>query len=91
MLTRGMVQGFEFNRMVVLFTMNDSETSVPCAISTEAMDRLEPACKVASSRREEQFLRLRERIEAKAVQKFLSKEMEGQPPGLVLRGNDFKG
>lgn len=90
MLTRGAVQGFEFNRMVVLFTMNDGRISIPCAISTDAMDKLEPTFKIVSSRREEQFLRLREQIETMAVEKYRRQEMEGQPPGIVLRGNDFR-
>ena len=90
MLTRGAVQGFEFNRMVVLFMMNDGRISIPCAISTDAMDKLEPAFKIVSSRREEQFLRLREQIETMAVEKYRRQEMEGQPPGIVLRGNDFR-
>ena len=41
MLTRGKVLGFEYNRMVVQFTMMDGCTDVPCAISTDALDRLD--------------------------------------------------
>ena len=89
MLTRGAIQGFEFNRMVVLFTMNDGRISIPCAISTDAMDKLEPAFRIVSSRREEQFLRLREKIETRAGEKYRKREMEGHPRGIVLRSNDF--
>lgn len=89
MLTRGKVLGFEYNRMVVQFTMMDGCTDVPCAISTDALDRLDPAFKIVLSQREVQFLRLRDRIEMKVQEKFRNKETEGKPPGIVLRMTDF--
>jgi hypothetical protein len=42
------------------------------------------------SRREEQFLRLRNRIEQCASRKFDAAEFEGKPPGIVLRCIDFR-
>jgi hypothetical protein len=39
-LQRGEVQGYDFNRMIVEFTMLNQGKVVPCAISTTAMDDL---------------------------------------------------
>ena len=41
MLTAGQFQDYDFNRMVVRFTMKNDEANVACAISTDAMDALE--------------------------------------------------
>jgi hypothetical protein len=89
MLARGTVEGYDFNRMVVRFVMMNDKVGIPCAVSTDAMDRMEPGVKSAPSQREDQFMRLRDRIEAKATQKFWGKELEGNPPGIVLRSLDF--
>jgi hypothetical protein len=35
-------------------------------------------------------MRLRDRIEARAARKFRAMEFEGTPPGIILRGIDFK-
>jgi Protein of unknown function (DUF1488) len=40
-LRRGEVRGYDFNRMVVEFTMLNQDKVVKCAISTAAMDDLE--------------------------------------------------
>ena len=40
-LRRGEVQGFDFNRMIVEFTMLNQDKVIRCAISTAAMDDLE--------------------------------------------------
>ena len=64
-------------------------TPAACAISTDALDRLDPAFKIVLSQREVQFLRLRDRIEMKVQEKFRNKETEGKPPGIVLRMTDF--
>jgi hypothetical protein len=37
-LQRGEVQGYDFNRMAVEFTMVNQGKAVPCSISTAAMD-----------------------------------------------------
>jgi hypothetical protein len=89
-LTQGHFQAYDFNRMVVLFTMMDDEVEVPCAVSTDAMDRIEGSTRTTPNQREQQFLRLRDRIEERAARKFLDFEFEGNPPGIVLRSIDFR-
>jgi hypothetical protein len=82
---------FEFDRMVVLFSMMDGAREIPCAVSTSAMDELERVPRTALDQREQQFLRLRDRIEQCAARKFEAQEFEGAPPGIILRGIDFRG
>jgi hypothetical protein len=40
-LQRGEVRGYDFNRMIVEFTMLNQDKVILCAISTAAMDDLE--------------------------------------------------
>jgi hypothetical protein len=90
-LTRGQFLSYDFDRMVVLFTMIDDQTDVHCAISTSAMDNLDPTIGAKGpAQREAQFLRLRDQIEKCAAQKYLEAAREGNPPGLVLRSIDFR-
>jgi hypothetical protein len=89
-LTHGEFQEYDFNRMVVLFTMKNDQTSVACAISTDAMDQLEGSSRTPPAQREQQFLRLRDRIEERAARKFSDVELEGNPPGVILRAIDFR-
>ena len=89
-LTSGDFQEYDFNRMVVRFTMKNEQADVSCAISTDAMDHLEGSSRTTPSQREQQFLRLRDRIEARAALKFQHSELEGNPPGVILRGIDFR-
>jgi hypothetical protein len=89
-LTHGEFQEYDFNRMVVLFTMRNDQTSVACAISTDAMDQLEGSSRTSPAQREQQFLRLRDRIEERAARKFSDVELEGNPPGVILRAIDFR-
>jgi Protein of unknown function (DUF1488) len=89
-LARGNIGGYEFDRMVLLFSMMDGVKEIPCAISAAAMDDLERAARAAPNQREEQFLRLRDRIEQCASRKFLAREFEGSPPGIILRSIDFR-
>jgi hypothetical protein len=89
-LERGSLGGYEFDRMVVLFSMKDGAREIPCAVSTSAMDDMEHVARTAPNQREEQFLRLRDRIEQCASRKFLAKEFEGTPPGIILRSIDFR-
>jgi Protein of unknown function (DUF1488) len=70
-LTQGHFQAYDFNRMVVLFTMMNDKRAVPCAISTDAMDRIEGSTRTTPDQREQQFLRLRDQIEERASWKFL--------------------
>ena len=90
-LARGNVGGYEYDRMVLLFSMMDGLKEIPCAVSASAMDDMEHVARTAPNRREEQFLRLRDRIEQCASRKFLAREFEGTPPGLILRSIDFRG
>lgn len=89
-LTRGNFNGYEFDRMVVLFSMVDGERMIPCAVSTSAMDDLEKAERIPPEQRELQFMRLRDRIEQRAAEKFVAREFEGTPPGIILRSLDFR-
>jgi hypothetical protein len=57
---------------------------VPCAISTDAIDRTEGSSRTTPDLREQQFLRLRDRIEQRAAWKFLDFEFEGTPEGHSL-------
>jgi len=89
-LTQSHFQEYDFNRMVVLFTMKNDADTVACAISTEAMDQMEGSARTPPAQREQQFLRLRERIEERAARKFSDVELEGHPPGIILRAIDFR-
>lgn len=90
MLERGAVMGFEFRRMVMLFSMMDGDNEIPCAISNHAMDQLDRVPWTKDDAREEQFLRLRDRIEQCATRKYMNRAFEGKPPGIVLRSVDFR-
>jgi hypothetical protein len=89
-LARGNFGGYEFNRMVVRFSMVDGDNEIQCAVSTSALDRLERQARTKPDQREAQFMRLRDRIEERAASKFLAKELEGTPPGIILRSLDFQ-
>jgi len=86
-LRQGEVHGYDFNRMVVGFTMLNQDKVVQCAISTAAMDDLEGNRNVKAHQRVEQFMRLREVIEEQASRKF--DEQVGADRPVVLRSNDF--
>ena len=83
-LTRGSFRGYEFDRMVILFSMIDGQIEIPGAISTSALDDLESLARSKPNEREAQFIRLRDRIEECAARKFLAKEFEGTPPAIIL-------
>ena len=89
-LTRGSIRGYEDDRMVLLFSMIDGDREVPCAVSAAAMDELDGVPRTPVHLREEQFARLRDRIEACASRKFVAREFEGNPPGIIVRGIDFR-
>jgi hypothetical protein len=89
-LTRGSFRGYEYDRMVILFSMIDGQREIPCAISTSALDDLESLARTKPDEREAQFIRLRDRIEEHAARKFLAMEFEGTPPGVILRSIDFR-
>jgi hypothetical protein len=89
-LTRGSFLNFEYDRMVVLFSMMNDQTEIRCAISTSAMDDMEKTKGTKPDQREQQFMRLRDDIEACAARKFENVEFEGRPPGIILRSIDFR-
>jgi Protein of unknown function (DUF1488) len=87
-LQRGEVRGYDFDRMVVEFTMRNESKVILCAISTAAMDDLENRRDVKPHQRVDQFMRLREVIEERASRKFFD-EQAGVDRPVVLRSNDF--
>ena len=87
-LQRGEVQGYDFNRMVVEFTMLNQGKVILCAISTAAMDDLEGRRDVKPDQRIDQFMRLREVIEERASRKFFEEQARADRI-VVLRSNDF--
>lgn len=87
-LRRGEVLGYDFDRMVVNFTMIDHEMTIVCAITTAAMDDLEGTGAVKSDQRIDQFVRLRDSIEERASRKFFEGPAQAKGP-VVLRSNDF--
>ena len=88
-LQQGEILGYDFNRMVVEFTMFDQGKLVPCAISTAALDDLERNTSVKADGRVEQFIRLRSLVEERAEQKFAAGFVESGGR-LVLRSGDFQ-
>jgi len=87
-LQRGEVQGYDFNRMAVEFTMLNQGKIILCAISTAAMDDLEGRHDLKAEQRVDQFMRLREVIEERASRKFFEEQAQVDRP-VVLRSNDF--
>jgi hypothetical protein len=88
LLRRGEVLGFNFDRMVVEFTMLNRDKVIQCAISTVVMDDLEGKYDVRPHQRVDQFLRLREAVEEQASRKFFDEQNAADRP-VVLRSNDF--
>ena len=88
-LTQSQFQEYDFNRMVVRFTMMDGEAEIRCAVSTGALDDLDKPFKATSAQREAQFLKLRSRIEERVAQKFLTGNFEGKYSEIILRSIDF--
>ena len=87
-LQQGEILGYDFNRMVVEFTMLNQGKVVPCAISTAALDGLERNTSVKADGRVDQFVRLRTVVEERAKQKFSAGFVESGGR-VVLRSGDF--
>jgi hypothetical protein len=87
-LLRGEVQGYDVDRMIVQFTMINDGKVIQCAISSAAMDAIEGAGNVNSDQRVDQFVRLRDVIEARATHRFFEHAPQSNRP-LILRSNDF--
>ena len=87
-LQRGEVRGYDFNRMVLEFTMLNESRVILCAVSTAAMDDLEGSRHVTPDQRADQLARLREIIEERASYKFFEEQRQaGQ--SVVPRSIDF--
>jgi Protein of unknown function (DUF1488) len=87
-LQRGEVQGYDFDRMTVEFTMLNQGKVIMCAISTAAMDYIEGRRDLRPDQRVDQFMRLRDVIEERASRKFFEEQVQADRP-VVLRSNDF--
>jgi hypothetical protein len=87
-LQQGEVHGYDFNRMVVEFTMLSQDKVILCAISTAAMDDLEGRRNMKPEERVGQFERLRKAIEERASHKYFEEQAQADRP-VVLRSNDF--
>ena len=87
-LQRGEAQGYDFNRMVFEFTMLNQGKVILCAISTAAMDDLDGSRNVKPDQRADQFVRLRDVIEERALRKFFDEQAQADRP-VVLRSIDF--
>lgn len=87
LLQRGEIRDYDFDRMIVNFTMRNRDKVVLCAISTAAMDDLERRRGVTADQRIDQFERLRDLIEERASRKFDEQGQADRP--VVLRSNDF--
>ena len=87
-LQRGEVRGYDFNRMVLEFTMLNDSKVILCAVSIAAMDDLDGSRNVTPDQRLDQFARLREVIEERASRKFFQEQRQAGRP-VVLRSIDF--
>ena len=87
-LLRGEVQGYDVDRMIVQFTMINDGRVIQCAVSSAAMDAIEDGGDVKSDQRVDQFVRLRDVIEARATRRFFESTLQSNRP-LILRSNDF--
>jgi hypothetical protein len=86
-LQQGVVESYDFDRMIVQFTMLSEDKIIACAITTAAMDDLDGTRNVGSHQRLDQFMRLRATVEARASSKF--DEQGGSNKPVMLRSNDF--
>jgi hypothetical protein len=80
-LQRGEVQGYDFDRMTVEFTMLNQGKVIMCAISTAAMDNIEGTRDVRPDQRIDQFMRLRDVIEERASRKFFEEQVQADRRG----------
>jgi uncharacterized protein DUF1488 len=87
-LMRGDLLGYDVDRMVVQFTMLHQGRVIQCAVSSAAMDAIENGGNVKSDQRVDQFMRLRDAIEARVEQRFFENAPQSDRP-VILRSNDF--
>ena len=69
-LVRGRILGYDADCMAFEFTMLNKDETVPCAISSAAMDELAGKRGTLPAEREAQFVRFRETIERIASDQF---------------------
>jgi Protein of unknown function (DUF1488) len=81
-LVRGRILGYDADRMAFEFTMLNKDQTVPCEISSAAMDELAGKRGTLPAEREAQFLRLRETIERIASDNF---DSDAAVRGAVVR------
>ena len=89
-ITQGEYQNYDYDRMIVRFTLMDGDVVVPCSVSTTAMDQLDNCAGANDRQREAQFMRLRAQIEALAIDKIRRLEFDGKSRGILLRTIDFR-
>jgi hypothetical protein len=87
-LMRGELLGYDVDRMVVQFTMLHQDRVIQCAVSSAAMDTLESGGEIKSDQRVDQFIRLRDAIEARVERRFCENTPQSDRP-VILRSNDF--
>ena len=77
-LTRGIIIGYDANRMTFEFTMMTRDARVvTCEISSVAMDHLDHRRGTLPPEREAQFIRLRDAIEKIASHIFNERALQG--------------
>jgi len=89
-LTRGNIVGYDLARMMFQFTMLTPDAkSVACEISSVAMDAITGVRGTLPTEREAKFLRVRDRIEQIASDKF--DRDNHQPVCVFAKDVDFSG
>jgi len=81
-LVRSRILGYDAERMAFEFTMLNKDETVPCEISSAAMDELAGKRGTLPAEREAQFLRFRETIERIASDNF---DRDATVGGAVVR------
>jgi hypothetical protein len=74
--------------MVIQFTMLYQDRILQCAVRSAAMDVIESGGDVKSDQRADQFVRLRDVIEARVEQRYFENTPQTDRP-VILRSNDF--
>jgi hypothetical protein len=88
LLIRGDLLGYDVDRMIIQFTMLYQDRIIQCAVSSAAMDVIESGGDVKSDQRADQFVRLRDVIEARVEQRYFENTPQTDRP-VILRSNDF--
>jgi len=80
------------SRMLVEFVMFDGEKTVHCAVSDEALDKLEGSSNTTAQERVAQFERNHKTVEELALRKFLAGRLEAatEPFAVLVRSTDIR-